>query len=181
MVWPALRTCCCIAVVCASGCIVQRSRPILRSRPTFLGWSYREVTNYGKQEVLTRQWVHSDGTLLRLLDFHVHSVTNRPRIAVARYGDAATARVYCVDVFEFRPVIDQTDASLFLLCHDYREGWVTGFEISYQGRDVVVHITRDYVEEASGKRIRNAYSYRWERESGFSPTPSDFYWEVKAE
>jgi hypothetical protein len=122
-----------------------------------------------------RQWQDSSGAVMGLLDFQVNKVEGRPSIAFAKYGVALTGHVYYVDVYEYRLASDPTQAALFLLCHDNRDGRVTDIQIERVNDDVFVNFVRLTTDPNTSKRILNSYSYRYDSKSGFSRTTEDFY------
>ena len=96
-------------------------------------------------------------------------------VAIAKYGEKLTGHVHCVDFYECRLTSDPTDAALFLLCHDNRKGWVTDIRIERKDDQVFVNFVRQISDPDTLKIIRNSYSYRYDKDSGFSRTTGDFY------
>ena len=136
---------------------------------------YGNVATHTKKEILTRQWQDSSGTVMVLLDFRVEALDGRPSLAIAKYGDKAIARVYCVDIFQYRQTVDPVDASLLLLCHDHRDGWVASVQIEQKGGQMFVNFERHSIDLEHSKTIRNYYSYNYDRKAGFSLNSLDIY------
>lgn len=117
---------------------------------------------------------------MELLDWRIEDLKGPLKVAIARYGDTATKRVYCVDVYEFREVTETlgSGAALFLLLHDNRNGCVVNLQIERTGNQVFFNFEREYSDPETAKTIRNEYSYRYDRNAGFVETTGDFFHEL---
>jgi len=133
---------------------------------------------YTKNEVTTRQWHSASNQIMELIDFQIQELGGSSKVAVVKYGDKASGRVYCVDVYDFHETPDPLDASLFLLLHDYRNGTVADLHIEQKDKQAVFRFERDISGQEGAKLIRNSYSYYYSKEAGFLQTTGDFYQEL---
>lgn len=157
-----------LAAILVVGCSLQRSLDSrIESNQPLTG---RLAVQFRKHELTTRQWLGLDGAPMNLVSFEVLAVSNRSPLAIARYGDKASGRAYCLDFYEHYESRDPNDPVLGLLCHDARSGWVRNVQVEYQRGEVYLTVTRDFESGTS-----NDYSYRYSDENGFTPMLSDFW------
>ena len=101
-----------------------------------------------------------------------------PALAVAKYGDQATSRVRCLDIYASSATVEPGELSLILLCHDNRDGWVVDFKIERKGEHVLLKVSREITDQATSKAILNTYSYRYEKDGRVLETTGDFYQQI---
>jgi len=167
-----------IGLITAIGCSTTSPLGSVRRHPSDAILSLRRVATHSEREVLTRQWLTPSGENITLLDFRVEQMRDPPELAIAKYGNKLTERVWCVDVYEYRPTLDATNAALFLLCHDNREGELVDLQVEREEGEVIFVFTREFTSVESSHLIRNTYSYRYTRETGVARTTEDIYQEV---
>ena len=134
---------------------------------------YRSVASFDKKEVSTRRWTTTDGQQMELIDFKIQEVPGRNTLAIASYGDKAAGRACCLDIYEYAPAMQPSEAVLFLLCHDARKGWVEDFRVEQSGGDVLLRIARERPGSSPGRVVRNLYAYRYEKSGIITRTPGD--------
>jgi len=170
MIVRCYSACFMLAVAAAGGCTTNDSS--LPLRPPLAHAIWNPELRFSEVEVRSRTWIEA-GSVLKLLGYSVTRVMGRPDLVIAKYGPPATGEVRCIDFYESRPTVPDQEALLILIAHDRRAGRVTSLEVVSGNGKATVHITREFLQTETQKRVRMTYVLEYMDDHRMTATTSE--------
>ena len=150
---------CLVVTVAIAGCCTPADTRSSAPPPKVRS-AWNSELRFREAEIRTRTWMDG-GEILKLVDYSIKKVKNRPDLIIAKYGVPVTGEVRCVDFYETRPPALEQDALLTLIAHDDRPGRVIAFEVVSEDEKAFVRVTREFLHAETQKRMRISYTLEY--------------------
>ena len=150
---------CLVVTVAIAGCCTPADTRSSAPPPKVRS-AWNSELRFLEAEIRSRTWMVG-GETLRLVNYSIKKVKNRPDLVIAKYGVPVTGEVRSVDFYETRrPALGQ-EALLTLVAHDGRPGRVIAFEVVSENGKAFVRVTREFLHAETQKRMRISYTLEY--------------------